>query len=476
MRRFSKAFLVGFLGMIPLWVFLFHFAAWKLQERLKTASASAQMAQSLSDDRLDETLLDGLPPSLTNSSIRTAQKAKATGLFWAGMRAPNEQMGAAIDLRTDPKVFQSLFPGYPDEMRKDQPLWKIYFTREFLPRVFDSGLSEKSGIGIMVALSWTGCFDIYERYGADVLVFGSSEVYRSIIPELLFARVHQSTLEGLSNPRILFCAVNNMLPETVTLSAEQLAELNPKKVKAVIWGVSYWTLFLREPESKEIFSTHQSLYAAYKASKQPSRLKTFLHSRISHAFPNPSWNAWCPVTLQSFSLAKESPPDQDPEFTPERGYVPADQIESSEAVASIAERVDIKNEVLDTASTSDCDLRSRKTTFQSALSALKRISEKQLLYITTPSPIQTKRSPPCFMAAVQKFIGSRMDDTLSAVTASWEDYGLRYTDHLYPSPNPKFYFIDGNHTNYQGAKRVTEQIADKLVDVIQRQTSVKEDR
>ena len=144
-----------------------------------------------------------VPAAWVDPSIRSPYEAKATHRFWAGAVSSPGQF--ALDPLGSPELFSKFFPGYPDSMRTDQALWRDYFSRDFDVKVMMDSLSGDSPFGTTAYYSWAGCLDIFRRYGADVVIFGASDVAQAIPPDLLSQSLKTAKIRGLSNPRVLNC-------------------------------------------------------------------------------------------------------------------------------------------------------------------------------------------------------------------------------------------------------------------------------
>ena len=144
-----------------------------------------------------------LPENWVDSEIRTPYQAKASHRFWAGVLSSPGQV--ALDALDSPELFSRFFPGYPEAMRTDRALWRDYFSREFDVKTMSETLSGNTPFGVTVYLSWAGCMDIFRRYGADVVIFGASDVAQAIPTDLLSDLLKAAHIPGLSNPRVLNC-------------------------------------------------------------------------------------------------------------------------------------------------------------------------------------------------------------------------------------------------------------------------------
>ena len=76
-----------------------------------------------------------------------------------------------------------------------------------------------------------------------------------------------------------------------------------------------------------------------------------------------------------------------------------------------------------------------------------------------------KASPDCLIPAVISMLLSFKDANVDVITASSEDYGLDNRDYLFPTSADNKLRFDQNHTNFNGAKKVTNQVGIYLAPV-----------
>ena len=117
--------------------------------------------------------------------------------------APDESTPRlSLNFLENPDLFSIIFPGYPPEMRIDNDLWTIYFNRNFDQKIQLKKISDFSKHVLLVPLPWLGCLDIYQKYGADILILGASDAAQGIMVDLLAEKQNPK----FSNARVLTCS------------------------------------------------------------------------------------------------------------------------------------------------------------------------------------------------------------------------------------------------------------------------------
>ncbi len=387
-----------------------------------------------------------------------AEEAKRRQLFWLNSPTGREDEGGAVRLLETPRIFHSLFPGYPAAMAQDQELWNVYFRRKFNPDSYLFGLGEASGLGFTVSYSWTGCFDVYAKYGADILVFGTSEVFRSLIPDPL------STTD-----RVLFCVTSNMPVETVKMTAEELRRRGGKKPKLVLWGYSFWTAYARSEKIREIQRQKVEEFSQYQASlKAPpfASLRKLYENwkdvRTASLFPKVGWNDFMPWNYQRPAHGGESSQSHT-ESSSSSSYgleIDANLMRNEERVAAHL-RGNLKPYVaaLEGANRKDCDLALADQQLTAALSAISKISDHVYLYLTPTTPWQIDAAPDCFLPQVRSMLAAKaIEGRVHVKTSGMSEYQLTLLDFIRPTGSQSRVFFENNHTNYSGAIKVSEYI------------------
>jgi hypothetical protein len=106
--------------------------------------------------------------------------------------------------------------------------------------------------------SWRGSFDLFERHGADVILFGSSESYRSLIPAVLA----ESLGGGTERIKVLSCQTPGMLVDTVETTrlrsqlkdSQELAKKRNGLFGAIAFGALTRDHRLLRPSARENLS------------------------------------------------------------------------------------------------------------------------------------------------------------------------------------------------------------------------------
>lgn len=391
----------------------------------------------------------------------TAKDAKSDRLFWA---ANIEGKGLALNMITNPRLLDSLFPGYGYLLSTDKIFWSEYFKTEFGPNGiiwFDSGLAKQE---LRVAYSWLGCLDLYEKYGADVLVFGSSEVYMGLIPELL---AKNTTKLFSKSPKVLFCATPAMTSKEVFYTAKELLQKNTSKPQIIIWGYSFWSAYTNSSKLYEYKKNKAKEIDEYLHRKKQEKNHTVLIDIVSMSkykaadfFPKIDWNDVLEFTYDKSRLRSVG-------MAGARGdaegiYVAKENFYKNDLRLSIYLKTVLKPyyAITQGATTKDCDMTGAHLEFLDALSELKKLSKNIYVYLTPTTIHQRETVPTCFLPNVKAMLkNSAKKEGINLLVADPESLGLDNGDFMHPTLNPDMFYFDINHTNYLGAKKMTDIIA-----------------
>jgi len=401
-------------------------------------------------------------------NTKTAKEAKEMRLFWA---ANAEGNGVGVDILKHSKEFGELFPGYGDELRNDKEFWLEYFEHEFEPTSYLGGAQEFSNLGFMVAYSWTGCFKIYEKYGADVIVFGSSEVYKTVPPKQL--------AEGLKTafsrvPKTLYCVTSAMPVEAVLKSAQELLKLSKERPSAIIWGYSFW---LANTDSKKLseYKTIKKLeferYANKKNLNQSPtwvmRVRNTLVSGLKDYFPPINWDS---IVATSFSRM--------------RGLLIASKNTDQEGMEIAKEKLSMSDSNLDKylnenlppyyalsvgATHEACSMDRAKVELHAVLQQLKLLTSNIFIYVPPTSSHHRRTVPSCFFPTLDNMLKEEANiSRVEFLDRDISDYSLSNRDFIHPMPSVGRYYFDINHANYNGAKKTTEVLTEWMLSHLKR--------
>jgi hypothetical protein len=386
------------------------------------------------------------PNPLLKLKVLTAPEAKRQGYFWA---SDGTYDGVAIDVRSSPELFAELFPGYPDSMRSDSELWFRYFHFPFSVDSYFPSVQALTKPSFRMVYSWEGCVEVAERYGADVILIGNSEMFRAINPSR-FAK-------NLPGDRVLVCGVDGMTNDTAKETAVILRAKLGRKVKAVVWAYSYWNTF---SSGDVILHNVERLRHELEVASSFLFLEQFSAGRLfhrwgdispAHAFPTFSWESWENSRLAGLFKAKKREGNQ-----VKGAYV-------SRAVAldpvALEETLKKKNKpyygIFDGFRSCEESLGGADESFSATISALRDLGENVFVYLTPTTPFITKAAPDCVM---NKAISMLESSGVHSLTLDWKAYGLDYSDFLRPTIHPDTLRLDANHTNEVGSKKVTDRI------------------
>lgn len=405
--------------------------------------------------------------SLVRKDISNARSAKSHRYFWIQNTGGE---GFAVDALSSPKLFAALFPGYPDAMREDADLWRSYFSRTFEIDTFNGAMSRAFGEEFVVIEPWIGCLDIYKKYGADVVVMGTSEIFRGIMVDELAKGLSEP---GEPTPKILLCTASAMQVNTAAVFAKRLKEARPELQPKVLFGLSLSVAFVEGRQNDK--NGREKLETLREADLQSAHSRTALfqlfqdYHEVSFAnlFPRITWEEVLPHTYRSrednyrrggyVKTAKASGKEKT-----KGGYVLAGLKDDPQALAQdIGARIPPYYRVYDDYNDEKfCRSAARKEQLFEVMQALHELSRDVYLYIPPTTPLAFMAATECFRRQVASDLAAA-GQTIGApvLTDEWDGYGLNYTDYLRPTFNPEVYKVDIQHTNYRGARKVTARIA-----------------
>ena len=407
-----------------------------------------------------------LDPALFDASVERAEDAKARGLFWLS----NEPgVGAAVRLLDAPAVFDEAFPGY-EAARDDRALWSRYFRQTFDLALRSARLSSL-GDTMMLNASWVGNFELFKHHGADLLVFGASELFMNASPGLL--------RDGLVGPenrdyRILFCGTGSMMPETVRRSAEAMGP-SGRKAAAAVWGYSLWNAYKfpfvmgrqREKWTRLELWTLEQRYGAAIGGAAHAALHfgwdAFLDLRARDALwkrfivrPSASVSQGAPAARRVAGL-DVLPGSED------TGWLFPESVRHDESkLAALAAATTPYYYGFIGVGEKDCDMTAASAELDETLAALHKVAERVVLVIPPTTPLLTDAAPPCFAPAVRAMLASKAGPRVAVVLDDWKDYGLGYADFVWPTAKPGYVQFNFNHVNFAGTRKLTARLAARL--------------
>lgn len=368
------------------------------------------------------------------------------------VRSPTETI--PLLLLEQPELYASVFPGY-EEARSDSELWRAYFDSVFGTEEWSS-LLNRNGPSRTVMVSWVGNHKVYSRYGADVLIFGTSETNNGLVPEV-FHECRRCSSSG--NPKVLLLAKPAITVNEIIASAERLQKAG-KKAKAAVWGYSSWNAFqgssLMQKDSRSI---EAELDGKYVPLEEKQNARDWFRWNLKDLKRGLSWDSLVPYSFQSIRNRRwfrdgwnfysfHQPQAQD-------GFFISENVLANKAMLEkIAEQAEPQYFGFQGISERDCRSPETEKQLNEAIASLLNVSEKLFIYIAPTTPIQTKMAPPCFAPYVRELLFSRRSARVKVLVGDWKSYGLEWSDFA-KNNGDGFVLVNGNHPNFKGAEKVS---------------------
>ena len=381
---------------------------------------------------LTVSLLNFLDRNLSATATpETPASAKEEKRFWAfPWRAEN---GHSVDVLGDQVLFQSVFPGYPDRMRKDQELWKAYFQEIFIQGVQLDSLGNGDFSDYLKLPSHQGCAHIIDRYGVDIVFMGNSEIFRVVVLDFLAEKIRQG-LKLKRPPRILLCGGDLSLPG-IKNALRELAPFFKKRIKLLFLG----------------YSIDAPLYPYQKKrpleiAKPKKRIQPLSWDAVVAGKPQ-LWDEWMPMAFQ---------------FDPR--YIPKTKRMDSLFLEENATKIKPDCGHFKGITSEACQLVGAEADLREIQNIVREFSQKLLIYVPATTPLHFGTAPKCLDPAIRKMIAKHSE--IPSLTQTWTDYGLHWRDFLVKTRNPNWLYIDENHPNLSGAKKLNRVFAHKILEVL----------
>ena len=450
---FSLSFLVGFIFSVAVALVLFH-------------SEFSQPAR------------EGVPETIsaawTVPGVVSPSMARVEHLFWAGRLSSPGQV--AVDPLGFPELFSRFFPGYPDSMRRDRALWRDYFSRDFDIKIASEALSTGSTYGVTVYYSWTGCMDVFRRYGADIVVFGASEVGQSLPPDMLSRLLAEKNPSSPREPRVLMCLTSASVPEAVAeMSAEMLRSVpSVGHPQWVIYGYEAMSAYVGSVFYESTVQSKSAMIDAYRRNRALGPLAAWNHRVV---FPW-TWNDV--IRLRKVSAHLPFPlavmrRDRAAGFgrwsiLPEA--ISPDYLKDQGRLRLHLSAYPFQNPLLVGNGLNACEwITEASIRLKRALDAARALAPHVLLYLSPSTGDDLASAPPCYPGAVQKMISSQSGDGVVTKAGDAGEYGLDYSDFVFSATEDEDgpLWIDSVHPNIRGARKITRTIAEMISDETKKQ-------
>jgi hypothetical protein len=399
--------------------------------------------------------------------IHDPYAARSLKKFWAGTLSSQGQI--ALDPLHSSELFSKLFPGYPDMMRTDRSLWADYFSRDFDVKVMSEALSENSLYGNTIYYPWIGCLDVFRRYGADIVIFGASDVAQSLPPDLFSTLVGQAKLSGLKNPRILTCLGAAGVPEAFGDMAREMLESIEKvgRPKWIVYGYSATSAYV---DSVFYESAALSKVISMNSYRRNVALGSLSHWNHPVLFPW-TWNdlirlGQVPSHLP-FVLAtkKRDPAANFGRWSVLPQMISRDYLREEGSLRLLLSVEPFKNPLLLGNTLDSCDwIQESKTRLDQAMQSFHRLAPHVLLYLSPSTGDDLAVTPSCYASSVSSMLQGEKTDGVTVSVDPPGAYGLTYADFVFGDSVEGPLWIDAIHPNIYGARKVTRKIVDRMAE------------
>ncbi len=446
-------------GLASFWTaFLLGGAAALLAGAWGLRAASRPRAGRARQDRAAlNQFIAALPPGDAVPGVESPRLAKSLRLFVA--KPLGLKSGAAIDPLASPGLFAALFPGYPETMRNDSGLWRDYFSREFGTKVSSGRLGAASPDGATAFYSWTGCIDVFRRYGADVVLLGASDTAQGVAPDLLARLLRESGVPALANARVLSCETPTMLPEVARDTAAMLAGTG-RRARWVVYGYSPGNSDTRAPEYDEILADKRAALRDYRENLTLGPLAAWDRPV---AFPW-SWNELLPLRADDSQVMLNLLQEDHAERSRRRAVkfdlrIPDEVARSSSTLAAFTRGLKLPHPFLHDLADAGCgEFSDSAPRLADALLAMHGLGAATLLFVDPTTGLELSTAPACYARTERAMVARARATLVDAADAA--EMGLDPTDFIYESPpGSRRYWLNTTHVNKRGAEKLTRRLA-----------------
>lgn len=288
-----------------------------------------------------------------------------------------------------------------------------------------------------IRLSWSGCIDMFKKVSADIIIIGASDSAYNLPLDLV-----QQELQKINSiySKVLLCSRIQMSPEMLQETLMELVQTG-QKAKLIIWGYGAPAANFKQYDFYKHFNVVQN---------------RILHdNQRSPAFgfrdlvPNLKWQ---------YSAAVKA--EHKPIFLPDEVIVRKDY---ASYFANYLQTIPFITDDIDQQT---CNNFSRaRQDLQNNLSLMQSLADKVYLYLTPSTEVEYTEEASCYLPAVRALLQSFGSERVKVNTADWKWYNLDYPDYLIPyidKENVKLY-LNPNHNNYEGAKKIVPKIIQESV-------------
>jgi hypothetical protein len=405
----------------------------------------------------DLSLQTRLPGKWIDPAVTKTSQVRTRHEFWAFEKS--SVAGSAVRLLESPELRSALFPGYPEQMFADVELWRDYFGRDQSSTAWLPPLQSRSRTGVLLYQSWLGCLDIYRRYGADVVIFGSSETFRSVVPEVL------AKSAGSEKRRVLLCTTTYSYPQQAEWVLHEMARAGKPVPAWIILGVSVWSLYQGHPAFIAAQAEKHGVMDRYLASRYG---RFSLDLKPSEELRPPRWDdlftpTWAMLSKHRSRVGLDLNPVSYLKAHPD---APADgEFLSSAMTGGNLDRalspMKPSFPLFKGLSARECE-GAEPTALEPVVRAARAGAGHVLVYVPPVSPRILATLPKCYLERFAAAINALHDEKTRIQAEGSASYGLTDADYIYSGEIDGIAKFDSVHTNYVGALKVSARIQHRL--------------
>lgn len=416
-----------------------------------TFPRSTPVSNASLPDYYDSGFEKAFPGPWVYSHSQSPSSAKTRQLFWA--RQVGSRKGIALSSTLRDKIFEEIFPGYAGLVAGDTKFWASYFKLKFSASAYAPSLNDHAS-NIAVYFPFSACFDLYKRFGADIVVIGNSETFSGLVP----AQISEGLRSFFSDaPRVLFCTAPGMPLFSTYDIVSTLQRLNPVKPKLLLVGLSYWQAYFDSAVLKTnrntVLDEIDNFARASPEAIHYSWLSRYFGLGVSSYFEWFTWDLLVPPFLTSSTTRAPSSNNVSRSYYKHRNDPEqlAREFEAHESTFAPLEGFESKY----------CADDQFDRTFELGLRTLEKFANKTFIFI----PATTRRHQslaPCLFQKVKSRLDSVSTLNIATHAVKSSELGLDYTHFLHLGDADNERVIDLNHANYLGASKQTEQLVKRI--------------
>jgi hypothetical protein len=363
----------------------------------------------------------------------------------------SETLGRPVKIDRDPSLYEDVFPGYA---RPTQPeFWNRYFSYPFDVDTRSENLSAAEDE--LVPTPWLGCPDLYADQGADLILMGTSEMYRAFHAP--------SYSRHLGKAKILNCGRSSLLPGPALAMLRRLQSMHRPKAKALLLGYSLWWAYPEEPGKAVLDKEQTEEIESYQEIRESLAARAWNLDGVT-LFGKFTWDELFPSAERTKHRDRVMRPvpavAQGSFYQGERDrniYLHRSDVDR---IGTPGFRPSPYYRVVKDGKPASCGrLELARTELKSLLATARSLAEHVYVYLPPITPLGEENFSPCFRDFAEKTLLTLAGPNVHVRSETWRFYDLDWRDFVYPTANQDIVQTDFNHANYSGSKKVSQVLA-----------------